>query len=91
MQALVVCLESKDFIQIRNALTILIKILPFFPVIAKLAQIIEKKVEKIIEDEKTESRGLTTLAVSYNGLLKARSAHFIREQDFHLVSWINLM
>lgn len=86
LQALVVCLESKDYIQIRNALIILIKILPHFPVLSKLAQIIEKKVEKIIEDEKTENRGLATLAVSYNGLLKTKSAQFIREQDFHLVS-----
>lgn len=85
-QALVVCLESKDYIQIRNALIILIKILPHFPVLLKLAQIIEKKVEKIIEDEKKESRALMTLAVSYNGLLKTKSAHFIPEQDFHSVS-----
>lgn len=54
--------------------------------LSKLAQIIEKKVEKIIEDEKTENRGLATLAVSYNGLLKTKSAQFVREQDFHLVS-----
>lgn len=80
------CLESKDYVQIRNALIILIKILPHFPVMQKLSQMIEKKVEKIIEDEKKESRGLTTLAVSYNGLLKNKSPHFIRDQDFHSVS-----
>ena len=84
-QALVVCLESKDYVQIRNALIILIKILPHFPVMQKLSQMIEKKVEKIIEDEKKDSRGLTTLAVSYNGLLKTKSSQFIREQDFHSV------
>ncbi|XP_065225591.1 THO complex subunit 2 isoform X3 [Planococcus citri] len=89
-KALVVCLESKDYIQIRNALIILIKILPHFPTLMKLAQIIEKKVEKIIEDEKTESRGLATLAVSYNGLLKAKSPQLMREQDFHLVSALKL-
>jgi len=33
--------------QIRNALIILMRILPHFPVLAKLAQIIERKVEKV--------------------------------------------
>ena len=32
-KALVVCLESKDYVQIRNSLTILFKILPSFPVL----------------------------------------------------------
>merc|ERR1712223_2189263 len=45
-KALVVCLESKDYVQIRNALTILTKILPHFPVIAKLNGGIEKKPTK---------------------------------------------
>ncbi|CAG2063466.1 unnamed protein product, partial [Timema podura] len=44
-KAMVVCLDSKDYVQIRNALIILIKILPYFPVLAKLGQIIERKIE----------------------------------------------
>lgn len=44
---MVVCLESGDYVQIRNALIVLIRVLPRFPVLAKLAQIIEKKVEKV--------------------------------------------
>lgn len=46
-KALVVCLESKDYVQIRNALTILCKILPFFPTIVNLAGVIEKRIEKV--------------------------------------------
>lgn len=45
---MVVCLDSKDYVQIRNSLIILIKILPHFPVLAKLSQIIERKIEKVI-------------------------------------------
>ena len=47
-KALVVCLESKDYVQIRNALTVLFKILPFFPVIINLTNVIEKRIEKVI-------------------------------------------
>ena len=46
-KALVVCLESQDYVQIRNALTILSKILPFFPVMIPLANVIEKRIEKV--------------------------------------------
>ena len=46
-KAMVVCLDSGDYVQIRNALIVLIRILPHFPVLAKLAQIVEKKVEKV--------------------------------------------
>ena len=46
-KALVVCLESKDYVQIRNALTVLTKILPFFPVIQNLSNVIEKRIEKV--------------------------------------------
>lgn len=35
-----------DYMQIRNALIILMKILPHFPVLGKIAQIIERKLEK---------------------------------------------
>ena len=38
-KALVVCLESKDYVQIRNALIVLIRILPFFPVITPLGSV----------------------------------------------------
>lgn len=84
-QAVVICLESKDFIRIRNALIVLIEIIPHFPVLQRFAQIIEEKIEKIIANEKEETRGLATLAKSYNGQLKNKSAQFIRGQDFHYV------
>lgn len=46
-KALVVCLESKDYVQIRNALTILFKILGFFPMLLPLAGVIERRIEKV--------------------------------------------
>lgn len=44
---MVVCLDSGDYVQIRNALIVLIRVLPHFPVLAKLAQIIERKIDKV--------------------------------------------
>lgn len=80
------CLESKDYMQIRNALIILMRILPHFPLLMKLAQIIERYVEKVIEDEKNQRQDLFVLASSYIGQLKSRSNDMIKEADFHQVS-----
>merc|ERR1712045_113059 len=62
-KALVVCLESKDYVQIRNALIILTKILPHFPVIVKLNGVIEKRIEKVCEEEKDSRKDLYIKAI----------------------------
>lgn len=83
---MVFCLDSKDYMQIRNALIILMRILPHFPMLVKLAQIIERKVEKVREEEKNKRQDLFVLASSYIGQLKAKSGDMIREVDFHQVA-----
>lgn len=85
-KALVVCLESKDYVQIRNALTILTKILPYFPVIAKLNGVIEKRIEKVCSEEKESRKDLYIKAMSYSGQLKARKHLVMKEHEFHQVS-----
>ncbi|KAK0079733.1 hypothetical protein PV325_000884 [Microctonus aethiopoides] len=84
-KAIVVCLDSKDYVQIRNSLIILIKILPHFPVLAKLSQILERKVEKVREEERNQRQDLHVLATSYSGQLKAKTPQMIRESEFHHV------
>ena len=64
------CLESKDYVQIRNALIILTRILPHFPVIVKLHGVIEKRIEKVCEEEKESRKDLYVKAMSYSGQLK---------------------
>lgn len=83
---MVFCLDSKDYMQIRNALIILMRILPHFPMLVKLAQIIERKVEKVREEEKNKRQDLFVLASSYIGQLKAKSGEMIPESDFHQVA-----
>ncbi|XP_055678901.1 THO complex subunit 2 isoform X3 [Lutzomyia longipalpis] len=85
-KAMVFCLDSKDYMQIRNSLIILMKILPHFPVLTKLSQIIEKKVEKVKDEEKNQRQDLYILAASYIGQLKAKASQMIRESDFHQVA-----
>ncbi|KAF2879485.1 hypothetical protein ILUMI_26680 [Ignelater luminosus] len=86
-KAMIICLDSKDFVQIRNALIILIKIIPHFPVLFKLSQIIEKKIEKVRDEEKNKRQDLYTLAISYLGQLKQRitGGHMMKESEFHQV------
>lgn len=83
---MVFCLDSKDYMQIRNALIILMRILPHFPLLCKLSQIIEKYVERVIEEEKNKRQDLFVLASSYIGQLKSKSAEMMKEADFHQVS-----
>ena len=81
-----VCLESKDYVQIRNALTILTKILPHFPVIAKLNGVIEKRIEKVCNDEKESRKDLYIKAMSYSGQLRNRKNSVLKEHEFHQIS-----
>lgn len=85
-KALVTCLESKNYVQIRNSLIILIKIIPHFPILIKLSQFIEKRIEKVRDEEKNNRQDLFTLSSSYLGLLKQRtsSGQMMKESDFHI-------
>lgn len=62
------------------------RILPHFPMLVKLSQIIERKIEKVREEERHQRQDLFVLASSYIGQLKARSGEMIKEADFHQVS-----
>ncbi|KAK7075828.1 THO complex subunit 2, partial [Halocaridina rubra] len=84
-KALVTCLESGDYIQIRNAILILQGILTKFPAITNLAAVIEKRIEKVKSTEKNRRNDLYVLANSYSGRLKAAKSSLMPETDFHIV------
>lgn len=81
-KALVVCLDSKEYCAIRNALVILTKILPFFPMVTVLGTALEKRVEKI-KEEKEKRPDLYALAMGYSGQLRARRQFMVPEHVFH--------
>ncbi|CAL4100396.1 unnamed protein product [Meganyctiphanes norvegica] len=84
-KALVTCLESGDYIQIRNAILILMGIITRFPAITNLAAVIEKRIEKVKAEEKNRRNDLYVLANSYSGRLKTTKAGLMPETDFHNV------
>src|SRR6218665_2628895 len=65
------CLESGDYIQIRNMLIILTKILPHYPKVIKLGTALERSVERVIEEEKEKRQDLYVHALAYSGQLKS--------------------
>ncbi|XP_071535376.1 THO complex subunit 2 isoform X1 [Panulirus ornatus] len=84
-KALVTCLESGDYIQIRNAILILQGILQHFPAITNLAAVIEKRIEKVKMEERNRRNDLYVLANSYSGRLKSAKTHLMPETEFHIV------
>ncbi|GAB6023947.1 THO complex subunit 2 [Chamberlinius hualienensis] len=82
-KALVICLESGDYVQIRNALIVLTKILPYYPIITNLGQVIEKRVENVKNEEKEKRPDLYVLAIVYSGQLKSKKPSMIPEHEFH--------
>ncbi|XP_071787081.1 THO complex subunit 2-like isoform X1 [Asterias amurensis] len=82
-KAVVSCLESKDYTQIRNTLILLTKILMYFPLVLNLSVVLEKRVDKIRAEEKDKRPDLFALAMGYSGQLKARKSHMIAEDQFH--------
>lgn len=85
-KAIVTLLSSKDYVQIRNAFIILKYIQNHFPVVNKTSQVIQKRVERVRDDEKDKRPDLQTLAASYLGILKQKREHLIEENEFHQVS-----
>ncbi|KAL8617110.1 hypothetical protein ACOMHN_014280 [Nucella lapillus] len=83
-KAIISCLESGNFIQIRNALIILTKILPHFPRIVQIGMAIERRVDKLSKEEKDKRPDLYVLAIGYSGQLKMRKASWVPEANFHM-------
>lgn len=77
------CLESGDYIQIRNMLIILTKILPHYPKVIKLGTALERRVERVIEEEKEKRQDLYVHALAYSGQLKSSKKNWIYDQQFH--------
>ncbi|XP_016063723.1 PREDICTED: THO complex subunit 2-like [Miniopterus natalensis] len=82
-KASVHCLETGEYIHIRNILIVLTKILPWYPKVLNLGQALERRVHKICQEEKEKRPDLYALAMGYSGQLKSRKSHMIPENEFH--------
>ncbi|XP_032812381.1 THO complex subunit 2 isoform X4 [Petromyzon marinus] len=82
-KASVNCLETGEYTHIRNILIVLTKILPFYPKVLNLGQALERRVQKICQDEKEKRPDLYALAMGYSGQLKSKKVAMVPENDFH--------
>ncbi|BBM99302.1 THO complex subunit 2 [Marchantia polymorpha subsp. ruderalis] len=76
---LVQCLESSDYMEIRNALTVLTKLSSVFPVTKKSGINLEKRVSKIKSDERED---LKVLAIGVAAALAHRKNSWVSDDDF---------
>ncbi|XP_044359663.1 THO complex subunit 2 isoform X2 [Triticum aestivum] len=73
------CMESKEYMEIRNALIVLTKITSIFPVMRKSGINIEKRVAKLKGDERED---LKVLATGVAAALAARKSSWVSEEEF---------
>jgi THO complex subunit 2 len=83
-KSFIVCLESKEYLQMRNSLIILTKIAPHYPKLTGFSSALEKRVEIIKQAEKDKRQDIYTLASAYLGQLKIRKPQMVDEAKFHL-------
>ncbi|KAL4575579.1 hypothetical protein LXL04_022427 [Taraxacum kok-saghyz] len=76
---LIQCLESIEYMEIRNALILLTKISNVFPVTRKSGINLEKRVAKLKSDERED---LKVLATGVSAALGARKASWVTEEEF---------
>ncbi|KAL7000789.1 hypothetical protein U1Q18_001940 [Sarracenia purpurea var. burkii] len=76
---LIQCLESPEYMEIRNALIMLTKISSVFPVTRKSGINLEKRVAKIKSDERED---LKVLATGVAAALAARKPSWVTEEEF---------
>ncbi|KAK6921550.1 THO complex, subunitTHOC2, C-terminal, partial [Dillenia turbinata] len=76
---LIQCLESTEYMEIRNALIVLTKISGVFPVTRKSGINLEKRVAKIKSDERED---LKVLATGVAAALASRKPSWVTEEEF---------
>ncbi|KAK8310054.1 hypothetical protein V6Z12_D02G161600 [Gossypium hirsutum] len=76
---LIQCLESTEYMEIRNALIMLTKISSVFPVTRKSGINLEKRVAKIKNDERED---LKVLATGVAAALAARKSSWVTDEEF---------
>jgi cell division septation protein DedD len=82
-KAFISCLESKDYIKMRNAIVVLDKISDYFPIIKQIGMHIEGKMAGILQAESRED--LKLLLTRYDASLKRNSSKWIPIEQFHSV------
>lgn len=80
-----VALESTNYIQIRNALIVMIAIIEYYPAIKHFGKGIGLKIDEVRSSEKDNRPDLFALATSYAVKLDEKKPHLVSESEFHKV------
>ena len=84
-KSFIVCLDSNDYIQIRNVLQVLTVLLPIYPKILTFYAALERRIKNICIAEKDNRHDLFALAKCYSGRLAHKHRDMIEESKFHSV------
>ena len=84
-KSFIVCLESNDYIQIRNVLQVLTVLLPIYPKMTAFYAALERRIRAICLAEKDRRHDLFALAKCYSGRLAQKYKDMIEESLFHTV------
>lgn len=84
-RAFTVALESSNYIQIRNALIVMISVIDVYPAIKHFGKGIGMKIEDVRNNEKDNRQDLYALATAYAGKLDEKRPNLIAESNFHHV------
>ena len=85
-KSFIVCLESNDYIQIRNVLQVLTVLLPIYPKMTAFYAALDRRIRAICIAEKDRRHDLFALAKCYSGRLAQKHRDMIEEGQFHTVS-----
>lgn len=78
-----IALESDNYIQIRNALIVMISIIDYYPAVKHFGKGINLRIEDVRNKEKDNRPDLFALATAYAGRLDERKPLLIPESNFH--------
>jgi len=84
VKASITCLDSTDFVQQRNILVILPRLLPYFPRIENQANTLLKGIKKFFENETRQD--LKVKAMALQGAFKKHEKHVVPVDKFHVVT-----
>ncbi|CAF0914333.1 unnamed protein product [Adineta steineri] len=84
-KSFIVCLDSNDYIQIRNVLQVLTVLLPIYPKMTTFYAALERRIKSICVAEKDRRHDLFALAKCYSGRLANKHRDMIEEGQFHSV------
>merc|ERR1712157_223445 len=85
-RAAVTCLMSEDYVQTRNMLVILPRLIPFYPKLEERAKELEAAIQQLAEKEKKGRQDLRAKSLGMLSILKSQAANLVKTEDFHKVT-----